>query len=158
VAGKRNKGGRPTDMTEAAVAAIVAAVEQGVTREHAAGAAGIHRDTLRRWIAAGRRAKSGRFFAFFARLQAAEAKAAQTYSLVIRKAAGGHREETVKETVLPDGTVKRETTTRQEYDWGAAAWWLARRCPDDYGNQVELLRDLEARIRELEKARRGPTD
>lgn len=101
--------GRPSKLTPATQQRIVTAIAAGNTREMAAAYAGIHRATLFAWIAAGEKASRGRFRDFSDALKKAEAQAVVTSVAIIRRAASE--------------------------SWQAAAWWLERRYPDEWGRK-----------------------
>ena len=101
---------RPTKMNPGIRQAICKALRCGNTRQAAAEAAGVDRDTLRRWIRRGEQDNTGAFKAFYGALTRAEAEAEQEAVSVVKGAfmAG---------------------------EWRAAAWWLERRRPETYREQ-----------------------
>ena len=103
---------RPTKMNPRIRQAICEALRCGNTRQAAAEAAGVDRDTLRRWIRRGEQDNEGTFKAFYGALTRAEAEAEQEAVSVVKGAfmAG---------------------------EWRAAAWWLERRRPESYREQKE---------------------
>lgn len=151
MAGKRkHPGGRPTELTPDVQRKIVRAIADGATRAHAAQSAGVVEKTFYEWMKRGRREPKGKFREFCKAVALAEGKLAVKNIKLIQKAAHERNEVTVKETVLPDGTIKKETTTRRVFDWGAAAWWLERRFPDDYA--ANRKKDIEEAVaKALEK-------
>lgn len=106
--------GRPTKLNANVQRLIVSAIAKGNTREVAAAAAGIGRTTLFTWLAAGEKAKSGQYRDFLDALKKAEAGAVVGMVGIVRNAAAN--------------------------SWQAAAWWLERRHPDEWGrkDRVEI--------------------
>jgi hypothetical protein len=99
--------GRPDGLTDEVVQRILVAVRSGSALEVAAQAAGISRATLHRWRARGEREKAGKFREFADALARAEAEAeAHLVALIVR--AG-------------------------DQQWQAAAWILARRFSNRWG-------------------------
>lgn len=101
--------GRPTKLNANVQRVIVSAISKGNTREVAAAAAGIHRATLFNWLAAGEKAKRGQYFDFLDAVKRAEAGAIVAMVGVVRHAGA--------------------------QSWQAAAWWLERRYPDEWGRK-----------------------
>ncbi len=97
-------------LTPEVQARIVQAIEVGATYEIAAQFGGVHYDTFRRWMKAGEKAKSGRYFAFYEAIKVAESKAVVKWLVIIDKAA--------------------------PVSWQAAAWKLERRYPETFGRRV----------------------
>ncbi len=114
--------GRPTKLTPAVQALVVSAIQGGNTRDVAASYAGIRRATLFEWLARGRAAQTGLFRDFADAIEKAEADAVVTSVGLIRRAA--------------------------QTSWQAAAWWLERRYPDEWGRKdrvaIERLVETEA--------------
>ena len=69
------KRGRPTKFNAQRAAIIIDYVRKGNFKETAANAASITSHTLDNWVAAGKKAKSGKFFDFFTALELADAEA-----------------------------------------------------------------------------------
>ncbi len=134
---KKAKTGRLPKLTPEVAKIIVDSVTAGVPRKQAAERAGVTERTLMRWLAAGRKARSGPLLSLLSALKKAEADAIARNTAMIQRAAAERDEVTVKETVTTDAngqtTTKRETTTKKVFDWCAAAWWLERRYPDQFG-------------------------
>lgn len=107
---RRRAGGRPSKLTPERRKRLLDAIRAGAPKTHAAAAAGIDRETLRRWE---RRAEEpnapAEYVAFAADLHACEAEAFVTLTATVRQAA--------------------------RTDWRAAAWLLERRAPDEYGRR-----------------------
>ena len=97
-------------LTPEVQSAIVGAIEKGATRREAALAAGISETTLYRWLARGEKAQKGQFREFYEAVKQAEEKAVLGFVSAIWEAA-------------------------QNGKWQAAAWWLERRYPEDWGKQ-----------------------
>lgn len=120
----RPAGGRPSKLTPEAKARILEALESGMFLKHAAEAAGVSASTLHLWIQKGagtwKDREGGRelppdpeFAAFAADVAAARAKAVERCLRTITKAAA-------------------------EGDWRAAAWFLERACPDEWGPREKV--------------------
>lgn len=109
----RGKGGRPTKLTPEVQERICDALRKGCTRRAAAAYAGISEDTLYNWIARGEgRAKSPpreEFTRFSEAVKRAESEAEKRYTEIIYRAA--------------------------DETWQAAAWWLERRYPKEWGRR-----------------------
>jgi len=95
-------------------AKAVAAVKLGMTRAQQAAYAGVSLSTLQKWLAKGRAAKGGALSKWADEMEESEAVAIARNLAVIMKAA-------------------REGT------WQAAAWYLERKYPDDYGRRVPTI-------------------
>jgi hypothetical protein len=134
---KKAKPGRQSKLTPEVAKSIADGVAAGVPSKFAAQRAGVSERSLREWLAKGRKAKSGPHFALSAALKKAEADAISRNTAMVQRAAAERDEVTVKETVTTDANgqtiTKRETTTKKVFDWCAAAWWLERRYPDQFG-------------------------
>ena len=141
--------GRPSKLTPVVQKSITEAVAKGLPLKHAARCAGVSESTLRGWSARGKAETVGPFLAFLTALKAAQADAVAGYVAVIRRAAFERDDVTVKETVYPDGTVERVTTTRRVFDWHAAAWWLERQHPDEFSSDRRELRELRKLVNQL---------
>lgn len=152
-------GGRPPLLTAEVEKRLLTALRTGNTRDTSARYAGISVTTLQEWLRRGRdpeytrggKLKAGeeRYVEFVEAVTRAEAECEANYVGVILKAA---TERDVTETTLIEedrvvGTgdkakvvklVKKTTTTRKEYDWRPAAWYLERRRADAYGRRDKL--------------------
>ena len=112
---------RPTKRTPEVEAAILAAIEVGMTRTAAAAAVGVDRRTLASW--------TRRFATFRAEVEKAEARAAQR--------------------------MVNQIVTAARTTWQAAAWFLERRYPEDWGRRervdvsVDIRREAERLAAEL---------
>lgn len=160
---KSRKPGRPSDLTPTAAKRIVRAITAGNTHKDAATAAGIDQSTFCRWMKLGRAARRGPYYEFRKAVEGAKAKAATGFVKVIRKAARERSVVTTKETQGVDlngqPMVRRETVTKREFDWGAAAWWLERARPEDWSANKHELRELRKQLdlmaRQLAELTRG---
>jgi transposase len=112
----RRAGGRPTNLTPECHATIVKAVRQGMYVKSAVEGAGITEATYYRWLERGRRGEEP-FESFLIDVEQASAEATLDALGVIRKAA--------------------------ETDWRAAAWFLERRFPGQYGKHARSSREDE---------------
>ncbi len=123
----RPRTGRPPKRTRARVDRMLTLLRGGSTRTAAAGAAGIDRRQMQRWMRSSA--------AFRRAVEEAEDSAAVFYENTIRKAA------TEAERTYHydrDGKLLREVV---KYDWRAAAWWLEHRRRPDWAEgtaQVEV--------------------
>lgn len=102
--------GRPTKFTPDTCNRILSAIRNGNTYEASAHYGGVSYDTLREWIKRGQEETAGEFSEFFEAIKSAEAKAEVESVALIRQAA-------------------------QEGQWQAAAWFLERRKPSDWGRK-----------------------
>lgn len=119
--------GRPTKLNATITAAVVQAISTGNTRDTAAAYAGIRRTTLYEWLARGRAATEGVYRDFADAVEKAEADAVVISVALIRSAA--------------------------QKNWQAAAWWLERRYPDEWGRKDRLALETVKRT-EAEKMAR----
>lgn len=149
--------GRPSKFTPEIRKAILDGITAGLTYAHTCRIAGIDYDTFNEWRKKGADLDTPDvegFYEFSEALMRAEANASMSMMATIRKVAQGH-------------SVKRPFTDRAGRlitdkdgkpilfddpippDWRAAAWWMERRYPDEYGKshigtQVEIS-DKEGR-------------
>lgn len=126
--------GRPTKLTPEIQERICQAIRTGNTRKDAAAYAGVSERAMAYWQARGRRRKKGRYFQFLQALQKADADAICRNVAVIQKATQGGTVVSRKTITRKDGSVE-VSETFSEPQWTAAAWWLERRRPDDYGKR-----------------------
>jgi hypothetical protein len=161
---KSKRTGRIPKLTPEVQTAIVRDIAAGVPREHAAERASIHRATLFRWLARGRKDRTGPYRDLCDAVKKAEADALAASVARIRRAAQGGQviERTTITTTKPDGTVVTksvEKVTRGE--WTADAWWLERRHPDEFaGNRheaKELREQLQAVLKLVSDGKLGAT-
>lgn len=127
--------GRPTKLTPNIEKIIIECIGLGLSYRKTAAAAGITRQTLRNYVKRGEKAKSGKYFIFFNRLQKAETEGERVNFQKIRDAAvGGQEIKHTKEIFHGNKIVKEISTTQQSApDWRAASWILERRHPERYG-------------------------
>ena len=158
MAKKKAKPGRLPKLTEEVARVLVDNVTAGVPRRFAAQRAGVTDRTVQRWLAAGRKAKSGPFVSLLSSLKKARADCIARNVANVQRAASEREEVTTKETRYPDGTIKTEKTVRKVIDWCAAAWYLERTCPEDFAlNRKEIrqmikeVANLGAQLKELEE-------
>lgn len=111
---KTTKGpGRPSKFTPEIRKALIEAIIAGLTYTHACQIVGIDYVTFTLWRTKGSKLESADeegYFDFFNALTRAETNASTVMMAHIRKAATD--------------------------DWRAAAWWLERRYPKEYGKQI----------------------
>jgi transposase len=150
---RTRRPGRPSLLTEERIDAIVRATAVGAASALAAEAAGISRATLARWMARGRDAADAReagkpadvhedvYVDLHRRVHAARATmATRALARVLQAGAGSLvLEERVRTFTDPvDGKLVEERQVRYlRPDWRAAAWWLARVFPADYGPNAQ---------------------
>lgn len=113
--------GAPTKLTADTQQEFLAALRTGCTRKDAARYVGVHPDTVYTWLKRG-----------------AEPDAEDTYREFHRLVYRAER--TVKIRAL--GFIQQA----QETDWKAAAWWLERKHPDEFGRRDRLRVDATAQI------------
>ena len=122
------KTGRPSKLTAESRARIVQAIAAGNTRDMAAACAGVHRATFFAWLKRGEQEISGTYRDFYDAIKKAEADAVAGSVEIIRQAA--------------------------HQSWQAAAWFLERRYPRDWGRKPAF--DLDQLIRhEVERLTSG---
>jgi hypothetical protein len=115
---------RPYKLTPEVRQRLLDALRKGSTRKAAAESAGIGYSTFRGWLAAGRSEPEAGLSALLADIKRAEAEAVVAAVDIIGKAAAGGA-------------------------WQAAAWWLERRYPEDWGQQRDTIRQLVRLNKEL---------
>jgi transposase len=127
--GKSKAGpGRTPKLTDEIRKSILDDLATGNTQACAAARAGISARTLRRWLAAGRAGRQP-FVSFLSAVKKAE-QDAQAFCV-------------------------RTILTASKKSWQAAAWFLERRYPAEFGNNRAELAELRRRLNELEKPSDG---
>jgi len=121
---------RPTKFNPERAEAVLKAVRNGNSQRTAAALAGVDDATIIRWRQS--------FASFATAYTRAEAEAESRNVAMIQKAAVEHDVVLVEETILPDGSVKRVTKTKREWDWQAALAWLERRRHEDWGKRETI--------------------
>lgn len=116
--------GRPTKLTPDVADAVVRSVADGLPRGTAAALAGVSASVVYNWLRAGRKRQGKRFVQFLHRIQKAEAEAVLARVRQINRAA-------------------------QSGTWQAAAWWLERRHPEEFGSERRQIRELARQVREV---------
>lgn len=116
---------RPTALTPEVSAVIVRAVHLGMPWRLASGLANVSERTVYGWL---KRGKAGEepYLQFLQDVKRAEKLAIEHALQVIRKAADAG-------------------------DWKPAAWLLERRAFESFGHERRRLRELEARLKEIEE-------
>ena len=114
---------RPTKLTPEVADAVVQAVADGLPRGTAAALAGVSASAVYAWLRAGRKRQGRRFVQFLHRIKRAEAEAVLARVQHIDRAATTH--------------------------WQAAAWWLERRHPEEFGTERKRIRELAKEVKEL---------
>lgn len=114
--------GRPCKLTAEVQARLAEAIAGGNTYKVAAAYAGIDYSTFRLWMVKGEGVAEGRdeYSALFDAIKEAENEAVRRRVELIDRAA--------------------------EKNWTAAAWWLERRHPEDWGRHEKI--DLDVALRE----------
>lgn len=102
--------GRPTKFTPDVRTRIISAIRNGNTYEASANYGGVSYDSFRGWLKRGEDDADGEFFEFFNAIKKAEAEAEIESVALIRRSA-------------------------QDGQWQAAAWFLERRKPSDWGRR-----------------------
>jgi hypothetical protein len=156
---KSNRTGRPCKLTLEVRKIILDAIAAGGLYKHAAALGGVSRITLNNWLNKGKRAKRGEFFDFLIAVKRAEANAVINAVVRIQKAAEGgelieDRTRTSTRTYR-DGSSITVIVHVQKWTrpaWQAAAWFLERRCPEDYGRNAHQLRELRKIVGEMLRA------
>jgi transposase len=120
--------GRPTLLNENTERIILKAVGIGMPIRLAAQLAGIDKRTLYGWKAKGK-AGEEQYVQFFHRLKETEMRAVEHALGVIHKAA-------------------------ENGDWKAASWLLERRHADHFSSEKRRIREIEARLKEIEEQQR----
>ena len=153
---KKAKAGRPSKLTPQVCKMICRYVKEGNTYRVAALCSGIGEDTFRRWKNSGRKAKSGLFKEFWDDLQEAEAQALKAKVKTMKMAAEGYTETktVVKQGLNAEGklvTFEKIITKIKKLDWIAAATFLERRDPNNWGKfqSQEVPEDKEETPREI---------
>lgn len=114
---------RPIKYDQTTAEVLLKAVAAGLPNKTAAELAGIDERTLYNWK---RRGKAGEepFLQFLQSLRAHQARAVREAMQTINHAA-------------------------KRGEWRAAAWWLERRHPDEYGSERKRIRELEKMLAEI---------
>lgn len=129
----KNKGGRPTVMTEDRQEDVLKCISLGMTRERAAAYAGISIAVFY--------AHQQRYPEFQERVKQAESKCQAHCLAAIRKAGMPRYQDKTRTRFGPPGRDGKPTligktvehTKKDEGEWEASAWLLERRWPNEYG-------------------------
>lgn len=143
------------DLTPDLIEALSEGYRIGMPMAQVAGLAGVHPETLRRWIKAGtdelaRRAESpdtppiddkrlDAYVALAEAIKAADGRFVQENLLLIRRAATEAKTRKKITKTAKDGTVTVEEHESTGGQWAAAAWLLERRHTQEYGRQIRQL-------------------
>ena len=125
-----------TKLTPAVQKSICTDIADGLDQKHAALRAGVSPRTVQHWLTVGRRSANSTdetellCVAFLASYEKAVADAVAANVMLVQIAA-------------------REGT------WQAAAWWLERRHPDQYGSDRKRVKELERLLAEIIKGGGG---
>ena len=115
---------RKSKLNEELIKQAVKLIEAGNYQKHVAQALGITETTWYRWMQEGEKAKSGLKRKFYESIKKAEARA------VLRN-------------------VAKILQASQEGNWQAAAWWLERRYPDEWGRKDKFDVNTQGEIKIL---------
>jgi len=118
--------GRKSKLNDKLVQHAYDLIRAGNYQRHVAQALGIAEETWYRWLREGERAKSGLKRQFYEVVKKAEAEAVARNVALIQKAA--------------------------QDTWQAAAWWLERKCPEEWGkkNKLDVQADGEFTLKIIE--------
>jgi len=133
---------------------IIRDLSVGLTRECASKRAGIGERTLARWIKWGKQGVEP-YTALVTALKKAEADAEALAIETIRKVGMGEwtEEEVITTTTTKDGHTTTQTKRKKgRPEWTALAWWAERKRPDEWGKDVELLRQIKAEFLKRKQA------
>jgi len=133
--------GRPTKFTPTIRAALIEGITAGLTYKHVCDLVGIDYTTFNLWRNKGKGLDApddDGYFGFFHDLMRAERSASIAMMATVRKIAQGY---TISRPFMDRGgrivTDKKGNPVLIDDpilpDWRAAAWWLERRYPDEYG-------------------------
>ena len=117
--------GRPSKLTPEVTNAIARVIADGVPQRTAAALAGVSESALQNWLKAGRDGVAVEYVQFLERVKKARAEAVAVAIANINRAS--------------------------RRDWRAAAWWLARMHPDEYGSDRRRVRELAKLVESLER-------
>jgi hypothetical protein len=117
--------GRPSKLTPEVQALVCDAIRHGNFREAAAKAAGVTPRTLHEWMRKGREADEGPYAAFLQAVHEAEAEA--------------------------ELNAVRRIYLAGADDVNHLKWWLERKFIGRWGRDARTIRELQARLAELEK-------
>jgi transposase-like protein len=109
--------GRPRELCPEIIEAVRTGLEGGLSMSATCGLIGIDRGTVYRWKAKGAEEEDGLYADLYAAIESANANAMQKALDAIYAA------------LDPEG---------KKYDWRAAAWFLERRFPQEWGQKQEV--------------------
>lgn len=110
--------GRKNKLTKELINYASKLVEAGATITAVAKALGVSRETIHRWLREGEKQQEGLMHDFYEAFNRAEAKAIARNVAIIQRSA-------------------------QSGNWQAAAWWLERKYPEEWGKRDKL--DMHAK-------------
>ena len=105
--------GMKTKLNNDLIKQIAKMVEMGTPSKYVAQAVGVDVTTWYKWLQRGEKAKKGIYFDLFKAVKKAEGRAIERNVSIIQKAAIDN--------------------------WQAAAWWLERRYPEEFGKKSETI-------------------
>ena len=110
----KGKGGRPkrSDTLPLVQEELLKHIRAGVPFKYACEAVGIPYHTYSEWVRKGKRQSRGQYHDFYEEVKKARGRAISRNVAIIQKAA--------------------------EKQWQAAAWWLERVCPDEFGRPYRV--------------------
>jgi len=130
---------------------------------HACQRAGIHKDTYYEWMKKGETDKRGGKYRLFADACTHACTEAIRRHVKMVEAAGAPKKVVTERTVTRvtksgEKVVEKIVTHNVEYDWRAAAWWLERRCPKEWGPQdKKVIVESDEPVR-IKRGMPGPKD
>lgn len=143
--------GRQPKLTPAIHTAIVSSVRAGVPYKYAADGAGISPRTMRKWMAAGKKAKKASpFAAFYSAVKKAESVGVTSrVRRIIKAAKGGQIIERITTTTTnaTGATTTRVVEKLSVGQWTADAWMLERRYPDEFA--ANRKKDIEDAVEKI---------
>jgi len=137
---------------------IVDYLADGGYVRHACQRAGICEDTYLNWMRRGEKEGKGKFFRFFEACTHACTEAIRKNVKIVEAGAGPRKVKTKRTIRKADGTVEVVEIEAVEIDWRAAAWWLERRCPKEWGPQdKKVIVESDEPVR-IKRGMPGPKD
>ena len=133
--------GRRTRLKPEIAQKIINALRGGSTKLAAIGSVGVPESTFYGWLERGERARSGRFLEFSESVKKAEADAAIRNATLVQKAAMGVDVLEKTTRTMPNGSIV-VTEKKSQPQWQAAAWWLERKFPDEWGRRERIDHQL----------------
>lgn len=134
------------DLTLELIDKVAGAISCGASVTDTAGALGVGRSTLYRWLRSGKDAARLRdeghttYDALMLRLHEEVEKAGHEAKvealMALRKAFRGWTEVETTTTTMPDGTIKEVRKERTRFEWQAALAYLERKHPEEFARII----------------------